>query len=452
MKITNPTTNTLIKEIDEDNTSTVIQKYNTLKSNKSNFKKSTLEERINIIKNFSKLLNENIDRLAQILTSEMGKPLQESKNEINGAIYRIEYFIHNSMEWLTDKEVFDDGNTKEILTYQPLGVVLNISAWNYPYLVGMNVIIPAIIGGNCVIYKPSEHSSLTGIEITKLLYLSGLSKDYFQCVIGGGNIGKELLKLKFDGVFFTGSYNTGKSIYESATKEFIPIGLELGGKDPCYVTSSIDDIRSVSESVCEGAFYNNGQSCCSVERIYVHQDIYDDFIANVKLIIGNYKIGNPKEDVNCGAITRADHINFLNSQKQDALDKGAKILIENKNIPSVGNFFSPTVLIDVNHNMNLMKDETFGPLIGIQKVKDDQEAIQLMNDSEFGLTASVFSNDKKRAKTILDNLEAGNVYINCCDRVSPYLPWAGQRNSGIGQTLSFNGILGFVRPKSFHIR
>ena len=327
-----------------------------------------------------------------------------------------------------------------------------MSAWNYPFLVVVNVFIPALIAGNTVLYKPSEYSTLTGINIQNLLHESGIPKDAFIAIVGGAKTGEALLNLPCDGYFFTGSYKTGKYIAEKVAFKLVPIGLELGGKDPLYVTDQINDLNKVANAVAEGCFYNNGQSCCAVERVYVHEKVYDSFIEQFVTETQKLKVGDPLSKENSqGAITRESHLSFLDSQVQDAVKKGAKLLTGGKRLGK-NNFYEPTVLTDVTHDMNVMNEETFGPVIGVMKVKDDAEAIKLMNDTEYGLTASVYCQDTDRAKKILAQVDAGTSYINCCDRVSPYLPWAGRKHSGLGTTLSYLGILAFAKPRGWHIR
>jgi len=272
-------------------------------------------------------------------------------------------------------------------------------------------------------------------------------------VIGSKGVGEILLASPFDGYFFTGSYFTGKHIAQAVAHKLVPVGLELGGKDPLYVTDEIENIKNVAASVVEGCFYNNGQSCCAVERVYVHEKVYDAFLQNFIEETQKLKAGDPLDPkFSQGAITRSVHLEFLSAQVNDALSKGAKLMIGGKKGGSSGAFFEPTVLVNVNHSMRIMKEETFGPVIGIQKVKNDEEATQLMQDCEYGLTAAVYSQNLGRAKSILAKVDAGTSYINCCDRVSPYLPWSGRKNSGLGSTLSFLGILAFTKPRAWHIR
>jgi acyl-CoA reductase-like NAD-dependent aldehyde dehydrogenase len=453
MKIINPATEELIKEIQEDSRKSVQEKYTTLKSGQIKWAEISLDARLVCIQKFYDLLDSEKDKLAKILSLEVGKPLSQSYNELKGARTRIKFFLENSKKWLSEEWVVTEGGTKEKITYEPLGLIANISAWNYPYLVGVNVFIPALIAGNAVLYKPSEYSTLTGLEIENLLHKAGVPTDVFKAVTGAREAGQALLELPLDGYFFTGSFKTGLAIAQQAAPKLVPFQMELGGKDPVYVMDDIAEIKSSAAGIADGAFYNNGQSCCSVERIYVHEKIYDEFVKEFTEEVKSYKIGNPLEEgIYIGPLSRKDQLEVLSSQIKDALDKGAKLVCGGKKISGKGYYFEPAVLVNVNHNMSIMKDESFGPVIGIQKVSSDEEALKLMNDTEYGLTAAVYSKDKDRADQILRKLNTGSVYWNCCDRVSPYLPWSGRKNSGLGATLSYIGIRAFVKPKGYHLR
>jgi acyl-CoA reductase-like NAD-dependent aldehyde dehydrogenase len=399
------------------------------------------------------LLLEQIESLAAVLTSEVGKPLQQSRNEINGACKRIQWLTQNATKYLADEIMTDEEGMQEKISYEPLGVVCNISAWNYPYLVGVNVFIPALLGGNAVMYKPSEYATLTGLQIEKLLKEAGVPEDVFQVAIGKGDVGEYLLDLPFDGYFFTGSYKTGKYIYERVAPKMVPCQCELGGKDPLYVADDVNDIKAVAAATADGAFYNNGQSCCAVERIYVHENVYDQYVDEFLKEVKTYKIGLPTDEgVYVGPLSRKEQLHFLEGQIDDATSKGANILTGGKKEGKKGYYFQPTVLTDVNHQMAVMKEESFGPVIGIMKVKDDNEAAELMQDTEYGLTASVYSCSQERAEAILKSLNTGTGYWNCCDRVSAALPWSGRKKSGFGSTLSYAGIRAFVKPKALHLR
>jgi acyl-CoA reductase-like NAD-dependent aldehyde dehydrogenase len=453
MKIINPATEEIIKELAEDSAATIETKFQSLRSAQPAWQKKALQERIDVLKKFGDLLAEHIEHLAITLTSEVGKPLQQSRNEVNGARARIKWLTEHASDYLSD-EIMSSGNgMEERISYEPLGVVCNISAWNYPYLVGVNVFVPALLAGNAVLYKPSEYATLTGLEIEKLLKLSGVPDNVFHIAIGGRDTGKLLLELSFDGYFFTGSYQTGKYIYEKVAPKMVPCQCELGGKDPLYVADDIADIKNVAAGTADGAFYNAGQSCCAVERIYVHEKVYDQYIDEFIKEVRSWKMGQPTEEgVYIGPLSRKEQVAILEQQVADAEKKGATLLTGGKRPGDKGFFFEPTVLVNVNHTMQVMKDESFGPVIGIMKVKDDTEAIQLMQDTEYGLTGAVYSADKKRAESILQQINAGTGYWNCCDRVSAALPWSGRKHSGFGATLSHAGLRAFVKPKGYHFR
>ncbi|MDE3253415.1 MAG: aldehyde dehydrogenase family protein [Bacteroidota bacterium] len=453
MNIYNPATNEVITQLETDTSSTVNEKINLLRQGQKAWAARPLTERIAILQKFSTALQNDLEHCAAILTEEVGKPLQQARNEVNGACSRIEWLTTHAEKYLGDEWMTESGATREKIVYEPLGIVGNISAWNYPYLVGTNVFVPALLAGNAVLYKPSELASLTGIEIQKHLYAAGVPENVFQIAIGDRNVGELLLQADLDGYFFTGSYPTGKYIYEQVSKKMKPCGLELGGKDPLYVTDDITDIKTVAANTADGAFYNNGQSCCSVERIYVHENVYDAYIDAFRAEVNSYKTGQPTEEgVYIAALTRKQQPVFLEAQVNDALAKGATLLCGGHIIESAGNFFEPTVLVNVTHDMAIMKEESFGPVIGIMKVKDDAEAIALMNDSLYGLTAAVYSQDENRAARIQNQLNAGTVYWNCCDRVSAALPWSGRKHSGFGSTLSHVGLRAFTQPKAYHLR
>ena len=453
MKIINPATEEMIREVAEDTSETIQAKFKQLKTAQQSWAKVGVEQRIAAIQKFYDLVEEHKDELAHTLTSETGKPLQQSYNELTGARTRIKYFIDHSEKYLAEEWVTTDGATKEKIVYEPLGIIANISAWNYPWLVGVNVFIPALIGGNAVFYKPSEYTILTGLHIRDLLYKAGVPPDSFQIAIGRGDVGELLLQLPLDGYFFTGSYKTGKYIAERVAGKMVPCQLELGGKDPLYVMDDIDDIEKTAADALEGVVYNNGQSCCAVERIYVQENIYEPFVKAYVELCGKMQVGNPLEkNTDIGPLSRKEQPAFLTGQVSDAVSKGATVVCGGKVAGGKGYFFEPTVLVNVNHTMKVMTEESFGPVIGIQKVKDDAEAIAMMQDTEYGLTAAVYSNSYQRAEAVMQQMDTGSVYWNCCDRVSAALPWSGRKQSGIGVTLSYHGIRAFVQPKAYHIR
>jgi acyl-CoA reductase-like NAD-dependent aldehyde dehydrogenase len=453
MKIFNPATAELITTLEADTAESLSEKIRLLRLGQKEWSATDLAVRITILQRYALLLSKNIEALSAILSSETGKPLQQSVNEIKGACARIDWLTANAEKYLRPEWMVEEGGTKEKIVYEPLGVVANISAWNYPYLVGTNVFIPALLAGNAVLYKPSELASLTGLQIQKYLHEAGVPANVFQAGIGAGDLGEMILEEKLDGYFFTGSYKTGKHIYEKVSKYMVPCGLELGGKEPLYVTDDITDIAAVAAGTADGAFYNNGQSCCSVERIYVHEKVYDAYLDAFLKEVASYQIGLPtEENVYIAALTRKEQVQLLMAQVADAVNKGASVALGGKQLNRAGNYFAPTVLVNVTHDMEVMKEESFGPIIGIMKVSGDEEAVRLMNDTEYGLTASVYSNNQSRAARIEEQLNVGTVYWNCCDRVSAALPWSGRKHSGFGSTLSHAGLRVFTRPKAWHLR
>src|SRR5260221_9405112 len=382
MQIINPATEEVIKELKEDDEQSVSKKFNELKSAQLDWQEVLLSERVNILKRFSDLLKKNIEPLASVLTSEVGKPLQQSRNEINGACARIQWLTDNASKYLSDEVMVQEKTLIEKISYEPLGVICNISAWNYPYLVGVNVFVPALLAGNAVMYKPSEYSTLTGLEIEKKLKEAGVPKNVFHVAAGGKSVGEILLNLPMDGYFFTGSYKTGKYIYEKVAPKMVPCQCELGGKDPLYVADDVLDVKAVASGTADGAFYNNGQSCCSVERIYVHEKIYDRYLDEFTKEVRSWKIGQPTDTgVYIGPLSRKKQIGVLEHQVKDAVEKGASIIAGGRPIPGKGYYFEPTVVVNVNHSMSVMRDESFGPIIGIMKVKKDEEAVALMQDT-----------------------------------------------------------------------
>ncbi len=452
MKIINPSNHTLIQEIETDTKESTTRKIQQLRDGQQAWRAVPVAERLKVILKFGKLVQDHVDELANILTLETGKPIQQSRNEIRGANNRLVHLEKHAVKWLSP-ELVTEGATREHVAYEPLGVIANISAWNFPYNVGYNVFLYALVAGNAVCYKPSEFSTLTGLKFQELLWEAGVPSDVFAAFIGTGEVGQYLLDSDLDGYFFTGSYATGRYIATQVAHKLVPVQLELGGKDPLYVMDDVADVKQAAINAAEGAFYNNGQSCCAVERIYVQEGIYDEFIAAFIEEVKGYAMGDPlSKDTFIGPVTRPQQIDLILSQMEDALFQGAELHTGGFKLEGDGNFIVPTVLTGVNHNMRIMKEESFGPIIGIQKVKTDEEAYELMKDTDYGLTAAVFSQNQDRAKTILDKLSVGTAYWNCCDRVSPEVPWTGRKNSGLGATLSYQGIRAFVQPKAYHLR
>ncbi|HYH79866.1 MAG TPA: aldehyde dehydrogenase family protein [Longimicrobium sp.] len=451
LQIINPANGRLLQEMDADTADSLRRKAAVARECQPAWAALPVAERVACARRFGELLEAEKGALASTLTSEMGKPLQQSVNELNAMAARIDFFVRNTEAAIADEVVQrEDGGGEERIRWEPLGVVANISAWNYPYFVGSNVFLPALLTGNAVLYKPSEFATLTGLAIADLLYRAGVPREVFACVIGGGEVGAHLLEQRIDGVFFTGSYGTGRTIAEAVAGRLIRVQLELGGKDPAYVCDDVD-VPAAAAAVAEGAFYNAGQSCCAVERVYVHRDIAGEFTDAFVDAVRGYAVGDPMDPATfVGPLARKAQIEVLQAQVDDAVRRGATLLCGGKAVEGDGYFYEPTVLAGVTHEMRIMREESFGPVIGIMQAGDDDEAVRLMNETEYGLTAAVYTPDRGRAERVLSRVDAGTVYWNCCDRVSPRMPWTGRRHSGIGSTLGTVGIRAFVQPKSWH--
>jgi len=452
LRIVNPADGSLIQELAEDDARAIGQKFVRAREAQQHWAARPLAERIPIVRRFKEEIARRTEELARTLTREMGKPIRQSRNELEALAERLDFFVDKTTPSLASETVLQDEKLTERLTHEPLGVVANVSAWNYPYFVGANVFVPALLAGNAVLYKPSEHASLTGLAIGEMMHAAGVPADVFSVILGAGETGATLVSQPVDGVFFTGSYATGAKIAAACAPRMVKCQLELGGKDPVYVCDDVD-VKTAAESLADGAMYNAGQSCCAVERLYVHERIHDRFIEAFVATVKGYKVGDPlDEQTYLGPLARAAQLELLERQIADAVAKGAKVVLGGKRIARAGNWFEASILTNVNHAMALMRDETFGPVIGIQKVAGDDEAVRLMNDTEYGLTAGVYTRDEARAKAILTQVRSGSAYWNCCDRVSPRLPWSGVGHSGIGLTLSTYGIQTFTRPKAWHLR
>ena len=450
LAIHNPATGTLIRELPCDDAASIAAKALAARSAQPAWAALPLAQRKDCIVRFRAAVVAELQALAATMTAETGKPISMSRNELNGLLGRIDFFLAEVDASTATQTVFHEGGMTEQIEHLPLGVVANISAWNYPWFVGCNVIIPALLTGNTVLYKPSEYATLTGLAIARLLHAAGVPLDVFVLCVGGAGVGTALQAQRIDGLFFTGSYATGAKIAQTLGPRMVKLQLELGGKDPTYVCDDADPAIAAA-SLADGAMYNTGQSCCSVERIYVHEKIFDAFVAAFLDTVRGFRVGDPMDDATyIGALTRNAQLDLLDAQVADAIAKGATLLTGGQRLP--GNSYAPTVFTGVDHTMDLMVEESFGPVIGIQKVASDAEAVALMNDTRYGLTAGVFSPDQARARAVLAQVRAGSVYWNCCDRVSPRLPWSGYGDSGMGLTLSTYGIQTFTRPKAWHLR
>ncbi|HEY4958441.1 MAG TPA: aldehyde dehydrogenase family protein, partial [Caldimonas sp.] len=366
LKISNPADGSPLAEVPADDATSVAKKAERARKAQPAWQATPLAKRAIAIARFRLAVASELETLARTLTQEVGKPLAQSRNELNGFLARIDFFLAEVEAATKEETVFSDASVSERIDHDPLGVVANISAWNYPYFVGGNVFVPALLTGNAVLYKPSEFATLTGRHIDRLLHAAGIPDDVFITIVGAGEVGAALLEQHVDGVFFTGSVATGAKIATAMGSRMVRLQLELGGKDPTYVADDADP-QAAAESLADGAMYNTGQSCCSVERIYVHERIHDAFIDHFVATVKSFKSGDPTADgTYIGPLTRAPQLAVLEAQIDDALAKGARLAAGGKRIDKAGNWFEPTVLTNVDHTMAVMRDESFGPIIGIQ--------------------------------------------------------------------------------------
>ncbi len=415
-----------------------------------------IKERAHYITSFVTAIVADKEDIAKEITWQMGRPVGQSPGEIGGFEDRANYMIGIAEEALAPYIPEDQSPGKRFVDRVPLGIISVLSPWNYPFLTSVNAIIPALMAGNVVILKHSFQTPLVAERYAQAAIKAGLPKGVFQILhLNHENTAKLIANPKLGGVCFTGSVKGGIAVQRALTNTFIPCGLELGGKDPAYVRADANLDYSI-ENLVDGSFFNSGQSCCGIERIYVHESVYDTFIDGFVSLTKRYRLGNPLEqETNLGPMVKTEAANYVRTQIGKALDKGAISLVDESLFPASKKnspYLSPHVLVEVNHSMDVMTEESFGPVVGIMKVKDDSEAIQLMNDSQYGLTASVWTTDMDKAQSIGHRIEAGTVFMNRCDYLDPALAWTGFKNSGRGVTLSKLGYEHLTRTKSFHFR
>ncbi|MFM7346099.1 MAG: aldehyde dehydrogenase family protein [Tagaea sp.] len=396
------------------------------------------------------------DAIAEELTWQMGRPISQTPGEMRGFEDRARHMLAIAPEALADvNPEAKDGFVRHIAR-EPLGLVFVIAPWNYPFLTSVNAVIPALAAGNVVILKHSHQTPLVAERYAEAAKAAGLPPGVFQILhTDHADSAKIVGDSRVDHVCFTGSVEGGKAIQRAIGERFIGAGLELGGKDPAYVRADANLAHAV-ENLVDGAFFNSGQSCCGIERIYVHESLYDKFVAGFVDLTKTYKLGNPTDKAtNLGPMVRASAADFVRGQIAEAVKQGAKSLVDPKHFPAdkAGTpYLAPHVLVDVTHKMRVMTEESFGPVIGIMKVKSDDEAVTLMNDSDYGLTAAIWTSDADAAQRIGARVETGTVFMNRCDYLDPGLAWTGVKNTGRGATLSTLGYEHLTRPKSFHLR
>ncbi|QUJ69776.1 aldehyde dehydrogenase family protein (plasmid) [Photobacterium sp. GJ3] len=398
----------------------------------------------------------NRDVIGEEICWQMGRPIRFAKGEVGGLAERARFMIEASETALAPITLPEKPGFTRYITREPVGVVAVIAPWNYPYLTAVNSIVPALLAGNSVILKHSAQTPLCAERFQAAFEAAGLPEGVFQVLHLSHDSTTALIQsAQVDYVAFTGSVPAGAHVEQAAAGRFIGVGLELGGKDPAYIRADAN-LDVAAETAIDGAFFNSGQSCCGIERIYVHESVHDAFVEKAVAIVNQYRLGRSDDpETTLGPLVRTSAAEFVREQIQEAVAQGAVAQIDETRFPlsKPGTpYLAPQILTQVDHTMRVMHEESFGPVVGIMKVSSDEEAIALMNDSDFGLTASLFTQDIERGIALGEQLETGTFFINRCDYLDPGLAWTGVKQSGRGCTLSVLGFDALTRPKSFHIK
>ena len=418
-------------------------------------RRMSVPERVRLVLDACARMEARTEEIAQDITRQMGKPLEQARGEVAGMAGRLKHMAAIAEASLADVTLEPRAGFERRIVKEPLGVVLDLPAWNYPLLTAVNAIAPAVLAGNAVVVKHSPRSPLCGEHFARAFREAGAPEGAVQAIfLDYARTEALVADRRIDHVLFTGSVHGGHQIQRAASERFLHVGLELGGNDPAYVAEDCDFEQAVA-NIVDGAMYNAGQSCCAVERVYVHASLHARFVDAVEPLVRAYVLGDPRsERTTMGPIAQPWHPAQLQGFVDDAVAKGARVVAGGKarQVEGRGRFFEPTVLSDVSPEAWLMDAEAFGPLLPIASVASDEEALARMNDSQLGLTASVWTQDLERAEHMARQLEAGTVYMNRCDALDPALPWSGVKDSGRGVTLSALGFDALTRPKALHFR
>ena len=414
-----------------------------------------LDDRIALVRAGVAQLTAMQDRIARDLAGQMGRPIRFGAGEMGGVNARTDYMAEIAAETLAPKVIEDSDAFRRLIAREPLGVVFVIAPWNYPYLTAINTIVPALIAGNSVMLKHASQTLLAGEHLAKAFHAAGIPEDVFQNVVLDHATTESLIAGRaFDFVNFTGSVSGGRTIERAAAGTFTPLGLELGGKEPGYVRADAH-LDAAVDTLMDGATFNSGQCCCGIERIYVHESLYDAFVEKAVAWVNALKLGGPNDpETTLGPMAHVRFAQLVRDQTADAVAQGARPLIDPANFPADDGraYLAPQVLVDVDHSMRVMREESFGPVVGIMKVSSDDEAIDLMNDSPYGLTASIWTAAADRAAEIGARIETGTVFMNRADYLDPALCWTGCKDTGRGGSLSYLGYLSVTRAKSYHMK
>ena len=416
--------------------------------------KRPLEERVQLVLKGVARLNEMADVVVEELAWQMGRPVRYG-GEFKGFNERSNYVATIAADALAPFRVESSDKFERYIEREPHGVVFVIAPWNYPYMTALNTIAPALMAGNTVVLKHASQTLLVGERFVKAFNEAGVPEDVFMNIFLDHDTTTKLIAAgAFNFINFTGSVEGGRNIERAAAGTFTGTGLELGGKDPGYVMEDAD-LDAAVDTLMDGATFNSGQCCCGIERIYVNENLYDEFVEKSVAWVSNYKLGNPLDkETTLGPMAHKRFAATVREQIAEAVSKGAKALVDPKLFPADdgGAYIAPQILVDVDHSMEIMREETFGPAVGIMKVKNDAEALELMNDCKYGLTVSLWTKDAERAARLGRDLETGTVFMNRADYVDPALCWTGCKDTGRGGSLSIIGFHNLTRPKSYHLK
>jgi len=409
-------------------------------------------ERIALVRKAGEIIGTQTDRMATELAHQMGRPIRYG-GEYGGFDERLTYMADVAEEGLAPMEIEDSATAHRVIKRVPWGTVLVIAPWNYPYMTAINTVAPALIAGNSVILKHAAQTLAVGDHLAEAFHAAGVPEDVFQNLVLDHDTTSALITDRaVDFVNFTGSVGGGQAMERAAAGTFTPVSTELGGKDPGYVRADAN-VDAAVDGLMDGAMFNAGQCCCGIERIYVHESLYDAFVEKAVAWVNAQKLGNPLDpDTMMGPMANVRFAREVRAQIDEALADGATAHIDTMPADDGGAYLTPQVLTNVTHKMRVMRDESFGPVIGIMPVKDDEEAVKLMNDSQFGLTAAIFSKDADAVEAIADRIETGTVFMNRCDYLDPALCWTGCKDTGRGQGLSKLAYQALTRPKSYHLK
>lgn len=421
------------------------------------WRNTRLEDRMAVLARFAGLMESRADSIGEEIAWQMGRPVRYAPMEIRrGFAERARYMIEIAPQVLADIALPEKTGFTRFIRREPVGVVFTIAPWNYPYLTSVNSVVPALLAGNAVLLKHSAQTPLCAERYADALREAGLPEGVFQFLhLSHASVERVIGDPRIGFVAFTGSVAAGHAVQAAASRRFIATGLELGGKDPAYVRPDAD-LNHAVENLVDGAMFNSGQSCCGIERIYVHREVYDEFVRKAIELTRSYVLDNPLlPETTLGPMVRASAAEFVRGQIQEAVAQGAVAHIDPREFPNDrpgSPYLAPQILTSVHHGMRVMTEETFGPVAPIMPVASDEEAIRLMNDSAYGLTAAIWTRDVEAAIRIGDSIETGTWFMNRCDYLDPALAWTGVKDSGRGCALSVLGFEQLTRPKSFHLR